>query len=111
MSKYQVGEELIVIDSLHENKKKIAKNMELKVSEDNYSNLTLSIKIVKVEYDNPNVTLTYTNYEGKENKIFATCLDPSNFDENRALEKALLKAFQNEVIELSVMKNCKIFNK
>jgi len=111
MSKYQVGEELIEIGSAHEDRKKIAKNTKLSVDSDNYAKLTLSIKIVKVKYDNPNIILTYKNHEGRESRIFASCLDPENFDENRALEKALLKAFQNEIIDLSVMKNCKILIK
>jgi len=78
------------------------------VDENNYASLALGIRIVKVEYDKPSVTLTYRNHEGLENKVFATCLDPENFDENRALEKALLQAFQKEIIQLTVVKNCKI---
>ena len=108
MAKYQVGEELIVIESINEEIGKLVKSTELKVDENNYANLSLGIRIVKVEYDGPNVTLTYRNHEGKESKVFASCLDPNNFDENRALEKALLQAFQNEIIHLTVIKNCKI---
>lgn len=108
MAKYQVGEELIVIESINEEMEKLVKSTELKVTDNNYASLSLGIRIVKVEYDSPNVTLTYRNHEGKESKVFATCLDPNNFDENRALEKALLQAFQNEIIHLTVIKNCKI---
>ncbi len=107
MAKYQVGEELIVIESINEEMEKLIKSTELKVNEDNYASLSLGIRIVKVEYDMPNVTLTYRNHEGKENKVFATCTDPDNFQENRALEKALLKAFQNEITNLTVIKNNK----
>ena len=105
MSKYQVGEELIVIESINEEIEKLSKSIELKVNENNYARLALEVRIVNIEYDNPNVVLTYRNHEGKENKVFATCVDPDNFDENRALEKALLQAFQNETIHLTVIKN------
>jgi len=108
MAKYQVGEELIVIESINEEVKKLVKSTVLKVDEDNYANLSLGIRIVNVEYDNPSVTLTYRNHEGTENKVFAKCTDPNNFDENRALEKALLEAFEHEVIHLTAVKNCKI---
>ena len=108
MAKYKVGDELLVIESINEEMEKLVKSTELKVDEDNYATLSLGIRIVKVEYDNPSVTLTYRNHGGKENKVFATCLDPNNFDENRALEKALLEAFEHEVIHLTVVKNCKI---
>ena len=109
MAKYQVGEELIVIESINEEMEKLVKSTQLKVNDDHYANLSLGIRIVNVEYDKPNVTLTYRNHEGKMNKVFATCIDPDNFDENRALEKALLKAFENEIINLTVIKNCKLF--
>jgi hypothetical protein len=108
MSKYQVGDQLIVIESINEEMEKLVKNTEMKVTEDNYATLSLGVRIVNVEYANPNVTLTYRNHEGKESKVFATCLDPNNFDENRALEKALLQAFQNEIIRLTAIKNCNI---
>lgn len=108
MAKYRVGDELLIIESINEEMEKLVKSTELKVDEDNYANLSLGIRIVKVEYTNPSVTLTYRNHEGKENKVFATCVDPDNFDENRALEKALLEAFEHEIIHLTVVKNCKI---
>ncbi len=108
MAKYRVGEELIVIESINDEMVKLAKSAELKVTEENYASLCLGIRIVNVEYSGPSAVLTYRNFEGKENKVFATCLDPDNYDENRVLEKALLKAFQNEIISLSVIKNIKI---
>ncbi|MBM6839012.1 hypothetical protein H9X77_12415, partial [Clostridium saudiense] len=51
------------------------------------------------------ITLTYRNIDGKLNKVFAECLDVDNFDTQMVLEKALLKAFQNEIINISVSKN------
>ena len=39
------------------------------------------------------------------NKVFADCRDIENFDKQKVLEKALLKAFQNEIINISVVKN------
>ena len=108
MAKYQVGEELIIIESINEEMDKLLKLTSLKVDENDYANLSLGVRIVKVQYNNPSVTLTYRNHEGKEHKVYATCLDPENFDENRALEKALLEAFQHEIIHLGAIKNCKI---
>ena len=40
-----------------------------------------------------------------KNKVFAECKDVKNFDKELVLEKALLKAFQNEIIDISVFKN------
>jgi len=51
------------------------------------------------------VTLTYRNVDGEVNKVFAVCRDIENFDQEKVLEKALLKAFQNEIINISVVKN------
>jgi hypothetical protein len=41
----------------------------------------------------------------KKNKVFSECKDIENFDEEKVLEKALLRAFQNELINISVFKN------
>ena len=68
MAKYQVGEELIVIESINEEMGKLVKSTVLKVDGNNYASLSLGIRIVEVEYDNPNVTLTYRNHEGKKSK-------------------------------------------
>lgn len=108
MGKYRVGDELIVIESINDEIAKLAKHTELKVNDENYASLSLGIRIVNVEYTSTSATLTYRNHEGKENKVYATCIDPDHFDENRVLEKALLKAFQNEIISLTVVKNIKI---
>ena len=43
--------------------------------------------------------------EGELNKVFAECRDIENFNQQKVLEKALLKAFQNEIIKISVVKN------
>ena len=40
--------------------------------------------------------------------VFAECRDIENFDQQKVLEKALLKAFQNEIIKISVVKNSAI---
>ncbi|AYF54852.1 hypothetical protein G8S49_01945 [Clostridium botulinum C] len=105
MSKYKVGDQLIIIENQHEDVKKISQMIELKVNKDNYSKLTLGIKILNVEYDKPNVTLTYRNVTGETKKVFAICRDIPNFDEQMVLEKALLKAFQEEIININVTKN------
>lgn len=42
-------------------------------------------------------------------KFFSECRDIENFDKEKVLEKALLRAFQNELINISVVKNiCQI---
>ena len=104
MSKYKVGEELIIIENPNEEKKKIKELTKLTVDGD-YAQISWGLRIVNVEYDKPYVTLTYRNLEGKLNKVFAECVDVDNFDQQMVLEKALLKAFQNEIINISVEKN------
>ena len=42
---------------------------------------------------------------GFVNKVFAECRDIENFHKEKVLEKALLKAFQNEIINITVSKN------
>ena len=79
--------------------------------EDDYAQISWGIKILDVEYDKPYVTLTYRNVDGELNKVFAECRDIENFDHEKVLEKALLKAFTNEIINISVVKNsshCKL---
>ena len=93
MAKYKVGDELIIVNDPTQEAEKLKE-------------LThLSVEILNVEYDNPNITLTYKNASGEKNKVFAVCNDVENFDQEKVLEKALLKAFQNEIINISVMKN------
>ena len=42
---------------------------------------------------------------GETNKVFAVCKNVENFDHEKVLEKALLKAFQNELTNITVIKN------
>ena len=110
MGKYKVGDELIVISDPSEEKEKIRELTKL-TSDGDYAQITWGLKIVNVEYDKPYVTLTYRNLDGELNKVFAECRDIANFDHEKVLEKALLKAFTNEIINISVVKNsshCKL---
>lgn len=104
MSKYKVGDELIIVENQDEEKKKLKDMTQLNI-EDDYAMISWGLKVVKVEYEKPNVTLTYRNLYGEENKVFAVCKDIANFDQQKVLEKALLKAFQNEIMDISVSKN------
>ncbi|MCI5726120.1 MAG: hypothetical protein MR274_01065 [Clostridium sp.] len=104
MAKYKVGDELILVNDPTKEKKKLKELTRLKV-EDGFAQLSWGIQIINVEYDAPNVTLTYKNFKGEENKVFAVCQEVENFDQEKVLEKALLKAFLNEIIDLSVIKN------
>lgn len=104
MSKYKVGNELIIVNSADEDVKKLKDITALEVSGD-IAKISWGLKILKVEYDEPNVTLTYRNVYGEVNKVFAVCLDVANFDKEKVLEKALLKAFQMEIMNISVLKN------
>lgn len=107
MSKYKVGDELIIVNDPNEEKEKLRKLTKLTMDGD-YAEFSWGIKVIDVEYDKPNVTLTYRNVNGEIGKVFAVCNDIENFDQQKVLEKALLKAFQNEIIEISVFKNTKI---
>lgn len=104
MSKYKVGDELIIVNDPNEERQKLKDMTKLFVDGD-YAEISWGIKIVSVDYDKPYITLTYRNIDGKLNKVFAECLDVDNFDTQMVLEKALLKAFQNEIINISVSKN------
>ncbi|MGG7178660.1 hypothetical protein ACQPU1_13750 [Clostridium paraputrificum] len=104
MAKYKVGEELIIVNDPSEENEKLKELTHLTI-EDDYAQLSWGVKILNVEYDKPNVTLTYRNFKGEKNKVFAVCKDIENFDQEMVLEKALLKAFQNEIIDISVVKN------
>lgn len=110
MGKYKVGDELIVISDPSEEKVKIRELTKLATDGD-YAQISWGLKIVSVEYDKPYVTLTYRNVEGEINKVFAECRDIENFDHEKVLEKALLKAFTNEIINISVAKNSSHYNK
>ncbi|SHE51399.1 hypothetical protein [Clostridium fallax] len=104
MAKYKVGEELIIVNDPNKEKQKLKDLTKLSVDGD-YAQISWGLRIVDVEYNKPNVTLTYRNVDGETNKVFAICKDEENFDNDRVLEKALLKAFQNEIINISVNKN------
>lgn len=104
MGKYKVGDELIIVNDPTQDNDKLKELTHLSVDGD-FAQISWGIKILNVEYDKPNVTLTYQNVNGEKNKVFAICKDIANFDKEKVLEKALLKAFQNEVIDISVNKN------
>lgn len=104
MAKYKVGDELIIVNDPTEEEEKLKELTHLTVEGD-FAQFSWGIKILNVEYDAPNVTLTYRNFKGEKNKVFAICNDVINFDKEKVLEKALLKAFQNEIIDISVLKN------
>ena len=104
MAKYKVGDELVIVNDPSKEKEKLKELTKL-VVEDDYAQISWGIKILKVEYDAPNVTLTYRNFKGENNKVYAVCKEMEHFDQEKVLEKALLKAFQNEIIDISVLKN------
>lgn len=104
MAKYKVGDELIIVNDPTKDNEKLKELTRLTVDGD-FAQISWGIKIVEVEYDKPNVTLTYKNCNGQKNKVFAVCNDIDNFDKEKVLEKALLKAFQNEIINISTVKN------
>ena len=104
MGKYKVGDELIIVNDPNEDITKLKELTKLSV-EDDFAQISLGIKILDVEYNKPNVTLTNKNIKGEKNKVFSECKDIENFDKEKVLEKALLRAFQNELINLSVFKN------
>ena len=104
MGKYKVGDELIIIGDPNEDITKLKELTKLTVEGD-FAQISWGIKILEVEYDKPNVTLTNKNVKGEKNKVFSECRDIENFDKEKVLEKALLKAFQNELINISVLKN------
>ena len=104
MAKYKVGDELIIVNDPSKDNEKLKELTQLTVDGD-FAQISWGIKILEVEYDKPNVTLTYKNCKGQKNKVFAICNDIQNFDKEKVLEKALLKAFQNEIINISAVKN------
>lgn len=105
MSKYKVGDELIIINNPHKEEQKLKELTFLDVKDDNYAEISWGLRVVDLKFDKPYVTLTYRNAQGETNKVFAECKDVENFDHQKVLEKALLKAFQNEIINISVFKN------
>jgi hypothetical protein len=104
VGKYKVGDELILVNDPNKDNAKLKQLTKLTVEGD-FAQISWGIKILEVEYDKPNVTLTYKNANGQKNKVFSECKDIENFDKEKVLEKALLRAFQNELINISVFKN------
>ena len=104
MGKYKVGDELILVNDPSKDNDKLKELTKLTVEGD-FAQISWGIKILEVEYDKPNVTLTYKNANGQKNRVFSECKDIENFDKEKVLEKALLRAFQNELINISVFKN------
>ena len=104
MGKYKVGDELIIVNDPNEDITKLKELTKLNV-EDDFAQISLGIKILDVKYNEPNITLTNKNIKGEKNKVFSECKDIENFNKEKVLEKALLKAFQNELINISVLKN------
>lgn len=104
MGKYKVGDELIIVNDPNEDNKNLKELTKLEVDGD-FAQISWGIKILEVEYDKPYVTLTYKNFKGEKHKVFSECRDIENFDKEMVLEKALLRAFQNEIINISVVKN------
>jgi hypothetical protein len=108
VGKYKVGDELIIVNDPSKDNEKLKELTKLTVDGD-FAQISWGIKILEVEYDKPYVTLTYKNVKGEKNKVFSECRDIENFDKEKVLEKALLRAFQNELINISVVKNiCQI---
>jgi len=106
MSKYKVGEELIIVSDPSKEAAKLQELTDLTLDGD-YAQISWGIKIVNVEYDKPYVTLTYRNANGSKNKVFAECKNTEKYDREFILQKALLKAFQNEIIDITTFKNNK----
>lgn len=104
MGKYKVGDELILVNDPSKDNAKLKELTQLTIEGD-FAQISWGIKILEVEYNKPDVTLTYRNANGEKNKVFSECKDIENFDKEKVLEKALLRAFQNELINISVFKN------
>jgi len=104
VGKYKVGDELILVNDPSKDNAKLKELTQLTIEGD-FAQISWGIKILEVEYNKPDVTLTYRNANGEKNKVFSECKDIENFDKEKVLEKALLRAFQNELINISVFKN------
>jgi len=105
MSKYKVGDELLIINSNEQDKQKMKENCFLDIVDD-FSTFSWSIKIVNVEYKEPEVVLSYKTAQSDDiYKVFAICKDIENFDTQKVLEKALLKAHLQELIKLSTLRD------
>lgn len=110
MAKYKVGDELIIVNDPTKDQQQLKSISNLTIEGD-FATLNWGIKILDVQYDEPNVTLTYKNVNNDVNKVFAICNDIKNFNKEKVLEKALLKAFQQELNSITVLKNSKLTQK
>ena len=63
MSKYKVGDELIIVTDPNQETKKL-KDLSFLKKDGDFACLSWGIKIVDVLYEKPNVTLTYKNVMG-----------------------------------------------
>lgn len=104
MSKYKVGDELIMVKDPNKETEKFKNLTRLSVDGD-FAQISWGLKILNVEYEKPYITLTYKNAKNEVNKVFAECKNPDTYDKEKILEKALLKAFQNEIIDITSFKN------
>lgn len=105
MSKYKVGDELIIVDNPTKEIETLKKCSNLKVEND-FATFSWGLKILNIEYNAPEVILTVKNARGEINKVFAVCNeDISSFDKEMVLEKALLKAYVDEIVKLSTLRS------
>ena len=105
MAKYKVGDELLIINSEKEESEKLKKNCFLDFKDD-ISTFSWAIKVVDIEYNEPEVVLSYKTTLCEEvHKVFAICKDVENFDTQKVLEKALLQAHLKELIKLSTLRD------
>ena len=105
MSKYKVGDELIIVENPTKEIETLKKCSNLNVEND-FATFSWGLKILNIEYNAPEVVLTVKNARGEINKVFAVCNeDVSNFDREMVLEKALLKAYVDELIKLSTLRS------
>ena len=77
MSKYKVGDELIIVTDPNEETVKLNELTRLKIDGD-FAQISWGLKIVDVTFDKPYVTLTYRNANGDINKVKDTLQDLVN---------------------------------
>lgn len=104
MSIYKVGDELIIIDNPTEELETLKSLSYLDVKDD-YATFSWGLRILNIEYNEPEVVVTVKNVRGEINKVFAVCHEVDKFDKEKVLEKALLKAYMNEIASLSTLRN------
>lgn len=104
MSIYKVGDELIIVDNPTEELETLKSLSYLDVKDD-YATFSWGLRILNIEYNEPEVVITVKNVRGEINKVFAVCHEVDKFDKEKVLEKALLKAYMNEIASLSTLRN------